>query len=133
MKNLAALLMILIACNVTTVLAADAANPQRPAWQRVMKPLQHKKVRPPAIVVAPPVTPTATNASPEKSKAPIIKFLGFLQRGSERFVFAEVNGQVYSVRSGDEMAGIYHLVAVGEHEARFVYLPTNENYLVYMD
>lgn len=133
MKNLAVLLLILITSNTTTVLAADGASTQRPAWQRVMKPLQHQKTMPPAVIVAPVAASVAANTVPDKPKVPVIKFLGSLQRGNERFIFAEVNGKVYSVRSGDEMAGIYHLVALGEHEARFVYLPTNENYLVYMD
>lgn len=111
--------------------AAERVTPA--PWQRAMKPLLHKK---PASAATPGPVLASTPAQPPAAttpSAPRIKYVGSLQRGGQRFVFAEVNGQVYSVRSGAELAGIYRLVEVSGREAKFVYLPTNENFLVSMD
>ncbi|MFZ5562392.1 MAG: hypothetical protein ACOY41_12885 [Pseudomonadota bacterium] len=131
MKKLPALVLLLI--TVASPALAETQPAPRPQWQRVMKPLKFKKVAPAAVAPAPVIASLPSVPVSEPPKLPVIKYLGSLQRGNERYLFAEVNGKVYSVRNGGDMAGIYHLVAVGEHEARFVYLPTNENYLVYMD
>lgn len=125
------ILLTLLMLGWATPAAAERAVPA--PWQRAMKPLLHKKPAPvahPGPVVASAPALSSVAAAPS---APRIKYVGSLQRGGQRFVFAEVNGQVYSVRSGAELAGIYRLVEVTDREAKFVYLPTSENYLVSMD
>jgi Tfp pilus assembly protein PilP len=80
----------------------------------------------------PPPSAAATATAPART-LPGIRYLGSLQQGATRFLFAEVNGQVYSVRAGSDLGGLYRLEAIDQRQARFVYLPTHENILVSLD
>lgn len=122
--------MLLCTLLFVTTTAHAQETTASPPWKRTLKPLRMPKTLPRPVPSADSTAAAPAVKLPTAKPVPRIKYLGSLQRGATRYLFAEVNGQVYSVHTGSELGGLYRLEAIGEREARFVYLPTNENFLV---
>lgn len=124
----------ILLCMLTLTSAAQAREAAAPPpWQRVMQPLRMAKTSSRPATGVSMAAPQPAAVAPPLRSVPRIRYLGSLQRGDARYLFAEVNGQVYSVRAGSELGGLYRLEAIDTREARFVYLPTHENVLVSLD
>lgn len=98
------------------------------SWQRNFQPLTHvlprpPKARPTAPVIAaqlPPPPPVVTKAEPA------IKYLGQMQRDGQTFIFAELDGRVYSALKGEVIGKQYRLVDANDREAWVTRLSSNE-------
>lgn len=98
------------------------------SWQRQFQPLVLIKTRPAKIT--PPATvivPAARLPSPVHINAePAIKYLGQMQREGQTFIFAELDGQVYSAIKGEVIGKQYRLVDANDREAWVTRLSSNE-------
>lgn len=106
-------------------LAADLISQ---SWQRSFQPLTHvlphqPKTRPSAPVIAaelPSPPPVVIKAEP------VIKYLGQMQRDGQTFIFAELDGRVYSALKGEVIGKQYRLVDANDREAWVTRLSSNE-------
>lgn len=116
-----------------TVIAGTTDNPR---WQRHMAPLTMSKAAKPAQVEATPepkALPSAPAPSTETAMHASARFIGSLMQNGELFIFVEYNGQVYSLREGEELPGAFEVVSATDKEARILYASGHESRIIRLD
>lgn len=125
MKAVTTLLGTLLLTATNLSIADDVIST---SWQRQFQPLVLVKTRPAKITPAATViVPAAPLPSPVHINAePAIKYLGQMQREGQTFIFAELDGQVYSAIKGEVIGKQYRLVDANDREAWVTRLSSNE-------
>ena len=133
MKLTSSALLVTMTLLPVTVIAGTADSPR---WQRHMTPLTMPKVAKVAKVEATPESkalPSAPAPITETTMHAPTRFIGSLMQNGELFIFVEYNGQVYSLREGEELPGTFEVVSATDKEAHIVYASGHESRIIRLD
>lgn len=133
MKCISSALLVTLILLPDVVIAGTADSPR---WQRHMAPLTMPKVAKSARVGAAPepkALPSAPAPTLETAMHAPARFIGSLMQNGELFIFVEYNGQVYSLREGEELPGAFEVVSATDKEARILYASGHESRIIRLD
>lgn len=122
---------------MASLLAINAMAGERefPRWQRHMEPLiVPKAAKHPALSLTPDIKTSAASTPTVIAPAqPIARFIGSLMQNGQLFIFVEFNGQVHSLKEGEELPGAFQVMSANENEARIQSVASHESRVIRLD